>query len=162
MRESMARLTPRFSANRTVREYTEQHYLRAAAAYHTRAADKAAVGRNMVNWHHTLNEKWNTFHFGDMKVQTNEARHIFEVRVYLNNLDPNVVRVELFADGINGSDPIRQEMTRIRHPAGAAGWYMYRTMVSVSRPATDYTARIIPSCPGVAVPLENAHILWQR
>jgi starch phosphorylase len=33
MRESMARLTPRFSADRTVREYTEQHYLPAAAAY---------------------------------------------------------------------------------------------------------------------------------
>ncbi len=33
MRESMARLTPRFSANRTVREYTEQHYLPAATAY---------------------------------------------------------------------------------------------------------------------------------
>ena len=45
MRESMARLTPRFSANRTVREYTEQHYLPAAAAYRTRAADKGAVGR---------------------------------------------------------------------------------------------------------------------
>jgi len=28
MRESMARLTPRFSANRAVCEYTEQHYLR--------------------------------------------------------------------------------------------------------------------------------------
>src|SRR5208283_288043 len=27
MRESMARLTPRFSVNRTVREYTGQHYL---------------------------------------------------------------------------------------------------------------------------------------
>ena len=36
MRESMARLTPRFSANRTVREYTEQHYLPAATAYHLR------------------------------------------------------------------------------------------------------------------------------
>jgi starch phosphorylase len=27
VRESMARLTPRYSANRTVRQYTEQHYL---------------------------------------------------------------------------------------------------------------------------------------
>ena len=42
MRESMARLTPRFSANRAVREYTEQHYLPAAAAYHERAANKGA------------------------------------------------------------------------------------------------------------------------
>src|SRR6185503_7258318 len=32
MRESMARLTPRFSTNRAVREYTEQHYLPAADA----------------------------------------------------------------------------------------------------------------------------------
>src|SRR5581483_10196165 len=40
MRESMARLTPGFSADRTVREYTEQLYLPAAAAYRTRAADK--------------------------------------------------------------------------------------------------------------------------
>ena len=31
MRESMARLTPRFSANRAVREYTDNHYLPAAA-----------------------------------------------------------------------------------------------------------------------------------
>ena len=45
MRESMARLTPRFSTNRTVREYTEQHYLPAAAAYRGRAADKGAAGR---------------------------------------------------------------------------------------------------------------------
>src|SRR5665213_602236 len=42
MRESMARLTPRFSNNRTVREYTEQHYRPAAAAYRQRAADKGA------------------------------------------------------------------------------------------------------------------------
>jgi len=50
MRESMARLTPRFSANRTVREYTEQHYLPAASAYCERAAGKGAMGMQVVNW----------------------------------------------------------------------------------------------------------------
>ena len=42
MRESMARLTPRFSANRAVREYTEQHYIPATANYRSRIADKVA------------------------------------------------------------------------------------------------------------------------
>ena len=42
MRESMARLTPRFSADRTVREYTEKHYLPAAAASQSRMANKGA------------------------------------------------------------------------------------------------------------------------
>ncbi len=54
MRESMARLTPRFSADRTVREYTEQHYLSAAATYRERAADKGTVGRQLVHWQQAL------------------------------------------------------------------------------------------------------------
>jgi len=162
MRESMARLTPRFSANRTVREYTEQHYLPAATAYRERAADKGAVGRNIVNWEHTLKEKWATLRFGDVKVQTNAAQHIFEAEVYLNDLDPNVVRVELYADGVNDSSPIRQEMTRVRQLAGADSGHAYVAQVPATRPVTDYTARIIPHCAGVAVPLEVDPILWQR
>ncbi len=45
MRESMALLTPRFSAHRAVREYTEQHYLPAATAYHLRSDNKGAMSR---------------------------------------------------------------------------------------------------------------------
>jgi len=162
MRESMARLTPSFSANRAVREYTEQHYLPAAGAYRERAANKGAVGSNIVNWEHTLKEKWVALRFGDVKVQTNEAQHIFEAEVYLNDLDPNVVRVELYAEGINGGSPIRQEMTRVQPPAGESRGGIYRASVSATRLATDYTARIIPNCAVVAVPLEVDAILWQR
>ncbi len=49
MRESMAQLTPKFSADRTVREYTEQHYLPAAAAYLERAANNGAKGKQMID-----------------------------------------------------------------------------------------------------------------
>jgi starch phosphorylase len=162
MRNSMASLTPRFSANRAVSEYTEQHYLRAAAAYRQRAADKGAVGRNIVNWENTLKEKWTGLRFGDVKVETNAAQHIFEAEVYLNGLDPNAVRVELYADGTNGSTPIRQEMMRVRQLAGADSGHAYVAQVPATRPATDYTARVIPHCRGVAIPLEDERILWQR
>jgi starch phosphorylase len=162
MRESMARLTPCFSANRAVLEYTEQHYLPAAAAYGERAADKGAVGRNIINREHTLKERWATLRFGDVKVRANAAQHIFEAEVYLNDLDPNFVRVELRADGINGSVPVRQEMTRVRPLAGADSGYAYVAQVPATRPVTDYTARVIPHRDGVAIPLEDARILWQR
>jgi starch phosphorylase len=162
MRESMARLTPRFSANRTVREYTEQHYLPAAVAYQTRAADKGAVGRNIVKWEQTLKQKWATLRFGDVKVQTQEVQHLFEVVVYLNDLDPKAVRVELYADGVMGSAPARQELKRVRQLADESGGYVYNAAVSAARPPADYTARIIPHCSGVAVPLEVDLILWQR
>ena len=162
MRESMARLTPRFSANRAVREYTEQHYLPAAAAYRERAADQGTAGRQMVDWRHSLEQKWATLHFGEVKIETNGDRHVFEVQVDLNDLDPQAVRVELYADGVSGGGPVRQEMKRVRQPAGVSGSYVYGAAVPADRPATDYTARVIPHCSGVAVPLEANSILWQR
>jgi glycogen phosphorylase len=162
MRESMARLTPRFSTNRSVREYTEQPYLPAASAYRERAADTGAVGREVVNWVLSLKQKWATLHFGDVKVETRGEQHVFEVQVCLNDLDPKTVRVELYADGVMGSAPVRQEMTRVRQLAGASGVYLYSAAVSAARPPADYTARVIPHLAGVAVPLEVDLILWQR
>ena len=162
MRESMAQLTPRFSANRSVREYTEKHYLPAAAAYRERAADKGAAGKRMADWQNSLEQKWGVLHFGEVKVKTVGKQHLYEVQVYLNNLDPNAVRVELYADGVKGGSPVRQEMKLVRKQAGASDVTVYSAAVSADRSPADYTARVIPRCDGVAVPLENARILWQR
>ena len=118
-----------------MREYTEQHYLPAAAAYRKRAADKGAVGRQMVDWRHAMEEEWPALRFGEMKVETNGEQHVFEVQVYLNDLDPNAVRVELYADGVNGDGPVRQEMERVRQLPGASGGYVYSAAVPAARPA---------------------------
>jgi starch phosphorylase len=162
MRESMARLTPRFSANRAVREYTEQHYLPAAAAYRERATNKGAVGRQVVDWQHAVDRKWGSLHFGAVKVETKGGQHVFEVQVYLDDLDPNAVRVELFAEGTEGDHPVCQEMKRMSQLAGTAASQVYGAHVPATRPAADFTARLIPQRSGVAVPLEFARILWQR
>jgi len=162
MRESMARLTPRFSADRAVREYTEQHYLPAAIALRSRVANKGASGGQMVDRRHSLERKWSALRFGEVKVETKGQQHIFDVQVYLNDLDPQAVEVELYADAVNGGNPTRQEMKPVRPLIGAAGGYEYRAAVSVTRPTGDYTARLIPRFDGVAVPLESARILWQR
>jgi starch phosphorylase len=161
MRESMAQLTPRFSANRTVREYTEQHYLPAASAYRERAADKGAMGLQLVNWQGALEQHWSNMRFGEMKVTTDVGNHVFEVQVYLGGLDPNTVRVELYADGVNGGEPVRQEMIYEQEPAEANGT-TYSAQVPSIRPVTDYTARVILHCEDAAIPLEDARILWQR
>jgi len=161
MRNSMANLTPSFSADRAVREYTEQHYLPGAATYRGRAADKGAAGRQMADWQRALEKEWPAIRFGQMKVETKGEQHVFEVQVYLNDLGPHGVRVELYADGANGDGPVRPEMECVRPLEGASGGYAYRARVPATRPATDYTARLVPHCTGVAVPLEAARILWQ-
>jgi starch phosphorylase len=161
MRNSMASLTPRFSADRSVREYTEEHYLPGAAAYRERAADKGSVGLKMVQWQHALEKEWPALHFGTSKVETRAGQRVFEVEIDLHDLDPAATRVELYADGVDGGAAVRQEMERVGELGGASNTCTYRTQVSTARPATDYTARLIPRYAGVAVPLESSRILWR-
>jgi starch phosphorylase len=162
MRESMARLTPRFSANRTVREYTEDHYLPAASAYHARAAGNGAIARRIIDWRHRIERQWGALRFGEVSVETGDGQHVFEVQVYLDELDPEAVRVELYVEGTVDGLPLPQEMERVRQLVGSSGGYVYRAAVPAERQPSAYTARLMPHRDGVAVPLEEARILWQR
>ena len=162
MRESMAQLTPRFSADRTVREYTEQHYLPAASAYLERAASKGAKGKQIAGWLHNQEQKWNSMCFGKLKVETVNQEHNFEVEVYFNDLDPDTVQVELFANGVNGGAPFLEKMKRGKKTEGTSKGYYYIASLTTTRPATDYTPRVIPYLSGVSVPLETGRILWHH
>jgi starch phosphorylase len=162
MRESMARLTPSFSADRTVREYTDRHYLPAATAYQDRAANKGGIGKQVVDWQDEVDRKWGSLRFGNLRVETDADHHVFEVEIFLNDLGKNAVRVELYADAINGGDPVRQEMEWARLLPGAFDGCVYHANVAATRPPGDYTARVIPQGDGLSVPLEDSRILWQR
>ncbi len=165
VRESMARLTPQFSTNRAVREYTERHYLPAASAYRARAADRGASGAAMAAWRLALDQSWKALRFGEVKVESDAEKHVFEVQVFLDELEPNSVQIDLYADGSAGNAPVWQTMSHLCEPSVAAatpGVHVYSAVVPAARPAADYTARLIPHYAGVAVPMEDPRILWQR
>jgi starch phosphorylase len=159
IRASMSRLTPMFSANRAVREYTDQHYLPAAASYTHRAADAGKLGKEIAGWEEKLAASWSKIHFGDVGIQRRDDGLHFEAAVYLGDVEPVMVRVEVFADNSDGSLPFRQEMTLEHH---ADGWGQFSTSVAPTRAAGDYTARVIAHHEGVSLPLECNYILWQK
>lgn len=162
MRASMGSLTPRFSAARAVRTYTEQHYLPAAAAYRSRKADHSAIGTQIVAWHQHLEHAWSQIHFGAATVETHDGTHQFGMHIYLGELDPDTVRLDMYANAPPGGDPTCQAMTRLQPLAGATGGYAYSATIATNRPSTDFTARVVAHHEGVAVPLENARIAWHR
>jgi starch phosphorylase len=162
VRESMARLTHRFSATRTVIEYTEQHYLPAATAYGERAKNQCAVGAQLMAWQKSLQEKWSNVHFNDVTCRTQDGHFVFEVTVDLHELDPESVQVELYADGFDGKEPIRKPMHRDRKQKSPSGIYLYKTTAPAGRPSTDFTPRILPCHTNASVPLEAPYIVWQK
>ncbi|MGB5455674.1 MAG: hypothetical protein WBO18_06850, partial [Gammaproteobacteria bacterium] len=107
MRESMACLTTYFSTNRMLREYVETYYLPLAEAY-LRRVDGAAS--DLEDWSRQLRQHWARIHFGNVTSTLTERGHHFEVQVYLDELSPEAVRAELYADANEGGEAFRQPM----------------------------------------------------
>lgn len=160
IRESMALLTPTFSANRTVRQYTEEHYIPAATAHAVRAANQGKAGVELFAWQRRIRERWNQVRFGSLKTESGNGELAFEVEVYLGGLDPSDVRVELYAESRNGG-PFRREMERKQHSQAEPAAYVYSVRAPATRPAGDFTPRVVPYHP-VAIGLEIDRIVWQK
>jgi starch phosphorylase len=162
VRESMATLTSEFSATRAIREYTENHYLPAASGYRERAAGDSARGVGLLHWQQEIDRHWSTVRFGTVGIETHDGQHFFQVEVLPGDLNPDQLTVELYADSVQGGQPVLEVMIAPKPSADAPGVLTYSAQVPASRPASEYTARIIPRHLNASVPLEARQILWQR
>lgn len=161
VRESMAQLTPRFSSNRTVREYTEQRYLPAAENYLNRAADNGALGTYIVHWQQSLEQKWSQLTVSDLKIRNEDSQYRFEVKLYLGGLDSHNIQVELYAF-IDKGHAERWEMHPTEPKTDETGRLQYTATVPETRSTSEFTVRVMPRYEGLAVPLEISNILWQK
>jgi starch phosphorylase len=155
VRESMGRVTPHFSSNRVVREYTQRYYLPAAAAFRQRTKDSCAQAKNIVQWQSLLEKNWSKLQFGNVTIATKDDEHLFEVSVYVDDLDLEAIAVELFA---TFAVYAMQHMGEI---PDRPGWHLFRAAIPALHPASYFTPRIIPRHPDAAIPLEISSILWQ-
>ncbi len=162
MRSSMATLTPAYSSNRMVREYVENHYLPMAQLLKKRCLKNGAEAKRIVAWKQQLEQHWQAIRFGNLQITNNEKFFYFQVQLYLDDLGPDMVRVELYADSVEGDEPECHSFRRVEKLAGAVNGYLYEIAIAAQRPASDYTARVIPCYPGVQIPLEENLILWQH
>jgi starch phosphorylase len=162
VRESMATLTPEFSASRTIREYTNDRYLPAAAGYNARAANDGKLGGDILMWQQSIAKSWDTLGFGEVTVETKDGQHRFNIPVMPGRLHTDQFIVELYAGpgGESGDKP--EVLPACKSSMGPSGTIVYSLCCAAKRPTSDYTARLVPSRDGAFVPLEAGQILWQR
>jgi starch phosphorylase len=167
VRESMAALTPAFSANRTVRQYTEEHYIPAASAYSARAGRDSKVTASLFAWRENIARYWDDVHFGALKLSEQDGALQFEAEVYLGGVDPGSVRVEVYAAPQDGKPAFRQEMQRTagpgpgQGPGFGSGPFLYTARTPAGRPAGDFTPRIL-AFHANALPTEVRRIVWGK
>jgi starch phosphorylase len=163
IRESMAALTPEFSANRTVRQYTEEHYIPAATAYARRACAGSELTTAFLTWQEQIARHWDDVHFGALTVTEQNGELIFEAELDLGGLDPGSVRVELYAGPQDGKPAFRQKMhpTACSAPGLGSGPYLYAAQTPATRAAGEFTPRVLPYH-ALALPTEIRRIVWQK
>ena len=120
------------------------------------------MGLRITQWQRAIDQGWPALRFGRIGVEPREDGYEFTAEVTLGAIGPQAVRVELYADAQPGAGAFRQEMTRLDSETDPEGRTLYVARVPASRTPDAYTARIVPAHPGVNMPLENAHVLWQR
>jgi starch phosphorylase len=160
LRASMSRLTPQFSSHRMMMEYNDRIYIPAAAAYHRRTADGSRLAKELMIWQKKLAEGWQGLRISGITVNKVGDFWEFQAQVYLGNLDPQRVMVELYADPLDDEEPVRIPMAVTKTIPGAVNDYYYEAFAPLFRPAEHYTPRIIPYHPDATIPLEENHILW--
>ncbi len=161
MRDSMSQLGPRFSSNRMLIDYLDKFYRPASRAYHSRRQGKARLARDLYAWSRALHAQWDELHFGAIDAQRDGDQWRIKVQVYLGEIAPDWVRVELYADG--GGDypaeilPMHTEGTI----PGAFEGYIFSATVQSERPSGDYTPRVRAWHEDAFLPAECALIAWQ-
>jgi len=116
----------------------------------------------LLHWQQDIDRHWSTVRFGTVKIETHDGQHFFQVEVLPGNLNPDQLTVELYADSVQDGQPVLEVMIAPKSSVDALGVMTYSAHVHATRPASDYTVRIIPHHPNASVPLEARQILWQR
>jgi glycogen phosphorylase len=161
LRASMRILTPRFSSHRMLRDYVQRGYLPAAAAVRARTADGAGLAIELQRWSEAIAADWKSVRFGEQRVTDDTAGRRVSVQVYFGDLDPDLAHVEMYAEplGAGGADIVC--LDRVKPIPGASNGFFFCGALPIERPASHFTARVVPYHAGALVPLDDNHILWR-
>ncbi len=156
----MADLAPQFSTNRMVQEYVEKMYLPAANAFQHRISKGADLVEGLPQWDERLRQHWHELHWGNLIVSEEKDGWTFEVQIYLGELSPESVQVQLYADSQDAESPACDMMQRYNTIPGSLNGYIYRGSVTTTSPHNDFTPRVVAYHPDAYTPIENNLIMW--
>ena len=96
-----------------------------------------------------------------MVTQTDSAWRLV-VPVYMGEVSPDSVRIDLFADATPEFAPEAILLHQEHAIPGSTNGYIYAGAVTSSRPLEDFTVRVVPYHPDALLPAELPLIAWQH
>ncbi|MFT5313202.1 MAG: starch phosphorylase [Paraglaciecola sp.] len=168
VRNSMSQLSPQFSSNRMLQEYVEKLYLPAITDFHLRIENEAELAKNLYKWESRLYLHKENIHWGDLRIYQDDNITRFAVSLYLGDIPPVYLKVQLFADAdaddslsSHGQQTIFcQEMLRGASIPGSLNGFVYHLELETHRTAEHFTPRVVGAYQTAQIPAEYNLIKW--
>ena len=169
MKQSMKRLTWRFSSNRMLWEYGERYYLPAAEYAGRLSADAFAGARRLAEWKRRVFRAWSDVAVEEAHPVADGTRRVgesyaFSARVRLGALTPDDVRVELYFGALDAQRSIVAGDVVPMRLAGDAGpgRFAYEGEAPCRRSGLQgVTVRIVPAHPEANGLLATGLVRWR-
>ncbi|HEX8982115.1 MAG TPA: alpha-glucan family phosphorylase [Ktedonobacterales bacterium] len=166
MKEAIRTVAPQFSMSRMVKDYVREYYMPAVASGKQMDARAYALARELTTWERNIRSHWGEVNLtasgpSGEQIAEGEPVHV-EAKVWLGQLTPNDVRVELVtARDENGVFAEQRVVEMKADPKAVDGAIRYTAeMERHHTGSVVYGVRIAPYHPGLASPFELGLIRW--
>jgi len=171
MKESIATLCHFFNTCRMVHEYTERFYVPASQRYQQFLSDGLADAKKFSAWKEKMQKNWQkikvesvtTGPLNDLKVNTQVA---VQVVVYLGNLAPEDVQVEIYCGRVDAHGNIRDPEITKMDAVQALGndRYLFEGQSASYQKSGNYglTIRVLPFHPYLVSRFLPGLITWAQ
>ena len=169
MKASISNLCSFFNTHRMVREYTELFYLAADTQYRHLTEDNAARARSLAAWEARVRQEWPQLRVVAENPPASGPIYVgdemqLRARVYLGQLSPDDVTVELYRGRVDAAGELVDTNTVKMELAGRAddGGYLFeaRAVACYGSGLHGYTVRVLPSHPDLTTAFLPGLILW--
>lgn len=171
MKESVKSLTWQFSTHRMLQEYTRKMYIPAMERVDRIVSDKFEFIRNLTEWKSNIERNWPQVQITAEKamnmLQDQRSRSgdviTLSAMVFLGNIDPADVKVELYYGTTNQNNAIDNPQIADMHITEKKdpGFYKYSAdIILLEGGEYGYTFRIVPCSPDLINKFDPGLIRW--
>lgn len=169
MKASIGSLCHFFNTHRMVREYTERFYLPGADRYQRLTADNMARARALAEWKTCIHTSWSQVRIERVETEAIEELRVGDrlsarTRVFLGDLTPDDVRVELYLGRVNAASEFieAEAMPMLLVGQDQAGSYTFEAsqVACFTSGRHGYTVRVVPYHPDMAKEFLPGLIVW--
>jgi starch phosphorylase len=143
-----------------LREYVHDVYLPTSAEFRRRTAEGGRLAKELADWESFVRRHWHKVHMSNLEIQEMPEGWSFSLHIYLGEILPESVQVQLYAEPFEGDKAALQVMECRSDIPGSTHGYVYHCPVVTARPASDFTPRVIAWHPEARIPAEVNLILW--